>query len=86
MVNHQKCNSVIVASIALLLINPLLVSAHAGHGAHAFQENGAVGNQPIEVDAQTVKRLGLKVEVVKAQQLAVGLKTTRQIELVPDRN
>ncbi len=48
MVNQQKCNSVIVASIALLLINPLLVSAHAGHGAHAFQENGAAGNQPID--------------------------------------
>jgi membrane fusion protein, heavy metal efflux system len=72
-------------SIALLLTNPLLVFAHAGHGAHAFQENGAAGNQPIAVDAQTVKRLGIKVEAVKAQQLAVGLKTTGQIELMPDR-
>ncbi len=85
MVNHQKCNSVIVVSTALLLTNPLLVFAHAGHGAHTFQENGATGNQPIEVDAQTVQRLGLKVEAVKAQQLAVGLKTTGQIELMPDR-
>ncbi len=72
-------------SIALLLVNPLLVLAHAGHGAHAFQEGGAAGNQQIEVDAETVKRLGIKVEAVKAQQLDVGLKTTGQIELLPDR-
>jgi membrane fusion protein, heavy metal efflux system len=86
MVNHQKFNSVIVVSIALLLAHPVIGLAHAGHGGHEFQENGAAaGNKAIEVDATTVKRLGLKVEAVKAQQLDVGLKTTGQIELMPNQ-
>jgi membrane fusion protein, heavy metal efflux system len=86
MVNHQKFNSVIVVSIVLLLAQPVMGLAHAGHGAHEFQENGAAaGNKAIEVDAATVKRLGLKVEAVKARQLDVGLKTTGQIELMPNQ-
>jgi membrane fusion protein, heavy metal efflux system len=86
MVNHQKFNSVIVVSIALLLAHPVIGLAHAGHGGHEFQEHGAAaGNKAIEVDAETVKRLGLKVEAVKAQQLDVGLKTTGQIELMPNQ-
>jgi membrane fusion protein, heavy metal efflux system len=85
MVNHQKFSSVIVVSIGLLLAHPVMGLAHAGHGAHEFQENGAAGNKAIEVDAETVKRLGLKVEAVKARQLDIGLKTTGQIELMPNQ-
>jgi membrane fusion protein, heavy metal efflux system len=86
MVNHQKFNSVIVVSIALLLAHPVIGLAHAGHGGHEFQESGAAtGNKAIEVDATTANRLGLKVEAVKAQQLDVGLKTTGQIELMPNQ-
>ncbi len=86
--NHQKFNSVIVVSIeitlALFLINPLLGLAHAGHG-NEFKAGGANENSPISVDAATVKRLGLKVEAAKQQQLDVGLKTTGQIDTLPNQ-
>jgi membrane fusion protein, heavy metal efflux system len=88
--NHQKFSSVIVISIeltlALLLVNPLLVLAHAGHSGKEFAENGAASaNKPISVDAKTVERLGLKVAAAKQQQLDVGLKTTGQIETLPNQ-
>lgn len=74
-------------TLALLLANPLLVMAHAGHSGHEFQDSGAAsGNQAIAVDASTVKRLDIKIEPVKARQLDVGLKTTGQIEMLPDRH
>ena len=83
--NHQKSNLAIVVSIALLLVNPLLVMAHAGHGGREFAESGAAENKAIEVDPATVKRLGLKVASAKQQQLDVGLRTTGQIELLPNQ-
>lgn len=70
----------------LLLANPAVVLAHTGHG-NEFQggseATGASGS--IRVDAQTAKRLGIKVEPVKRQQLAVGIKTTGQIETLPSQ-
>ena len=39
----------------------------------------------IQVDADTAKRLGIKVEPVQRQQLAVGIKTTGQIETLPSQ-
>lgn len=39
----------------------------------------------IQVDAQTTKRLGIKVEPVTRQRLAVGIKTTGQIETLPNQ-
>jgi membrane fusion protein, heavy metal efflux system len=85
-VNHQKFNSVIVISIGLLFANPLLVLAHGGHGDE-FKSGGAASgnNQAIEVDDATAKRLGLKVAAAKSQKLEIGLKTTGQIEILPDR-
>ncbi len=72
-------------AISLLLTNPLRVLAHGGHG-HEFKEGGAASaNSPIAVDAETVKRLGLKVEAAKARQLGIGLKTTGQIEMLPNQ-
>ncbi|HBB34013.1 MAG TPA: efflux RND transporter periplasmic adaptor subunit, partial [Cyanobacteria bacterium UBA9273] len=69
----------------VLLASPIAVLAHAGHGGHEFQStNEAV--QPadaIQVDAATAKRLGIKVEPVKRQQVAIGIKTTGQIETLP---
>ncbi|MCC5641783.1 efflux RND transporter periplasmic adaptor subunit [Nostoc sp. CHAB 5824] len=70
----------------LLLTSPAVVLAHAGHG-NEFQggseTTGATGS--IQVDAQTAKRLGIKVEPVKRQQLAIGIKTTGQIETLPSQ-
>ncbi len=70
----------------LLLATPLRVSAHAGHGnefeggSHAAQSADAV-----QVDAETAKRLELKVEAVSRQRLAFGIKTTGQIESLPNQ-
>ena len=84
--NHQKSNSLIAVLIALLLSNPLLVLAHGGHHGDEFKGRAAdSGNSTISVDPATVKRLGLKVETAKQQQLDVGLKTTGQIETLPNQ-
>lgn len=71
----------------VLLSAPSTVFAHAGHGGHEFQnQNGATqSSDAIQVDAQTAKRLGIKVEPVKQQQLAIGIKTTGQIETLPSK-
>ncbi|MBE8965084.1 efflux RND transporter periplasmic adaptor subunit [Nostocales cyanobacterium LEGE 12452] len=71
----------------LLLTSPAVVLAHAGHG-NEFQggsETAGASSSSIQVDAQTAKRLGIKVEPVKRQQLAVGIKTTGQIETLPSQ-
>ncbi|NEU71775.1 efflux RND transporter periplasmic adaptor subunit [Hassallia byssoidea VB512170] len=77
-----------VVILSLLLLNaPKVVLAGAGHdhsGANSFQAGGEVSGS-VTVDAETAKRLGIKVESVKKQQLDVGIKTTGQIETLPDQ-
>ncbi|HEY9831861.1 MAG TPA: HlyD family efflux transporter periplasmic adaptor subunit, partial [Stenomitos sp.] len=76
------------AILSLILISaPSTVLAHAGHGGHEFQSgNGAVQlSDAIQVDSETAQRLGIKVEPVKRQPLAVGIKTTGQIETLPNK-
>ncbi|NJM72236.1 MAG: efflux RND transporter periplasmic adaptor subunit [Scytonema sp. RU_4_4] len=80
-----RCVSGSLASL-LLLANPLTVLAHGGHGKEFQGANEASQNTgSIQVDAQTAKRLGIKIEPVKRQQLAVGIKTTGQIETLPSQ-
>ena len=70
-----------------LFIDPVAVLAHAGHG-NEFHESGGDAVQipaTISVDAETSKRIGIKVESVKAQRLSVGIKTTGQIETLPNQ-
>ena len=70
----------------LLLASPTLVMAHAGHGNEFHQESDTTQTtNSIQVDADTAKRLGIKVESVKRQQLAIGIKTTGQIETLPSQ-
>ena len=70
----------------LLLALPLRVLAHGGHGnefqggSHAVQSADAV-----QVDAETAKRLGLKIETVSRQRLAFGIQATGQIEALPNQ-
>ncbi len=72
--------------ILILLTSPATVLAHAGHGDE-FHQSGETTQIPasISVDAETSKRIGIKVEPVKAQRLAVGIKTTGQIETLPNQ-
>jgi membrane fusion protein, heavy metal efflux system len=90
--NQQKTaqfGSISLAILSLLLLNtPVVVLAGPGHdhsGASSFQGASGNTNTPIEVDAQTAQRLGIKVEPVRRQPLAVGIKTTGQIETLPSQ-
>jgi membrane fusion protein, heavy metal efflux system len=70
----------------LLLASPAVVLAHGGHGDEFQGPNQATQTTgSIQVDAETAKRLGIKVELVKRQRLAVGIKTTGQIETLPSQ-
>lgn len=70
----------------VLLASPIAVLAHGGHGED-FQggSEATVAPGSVQVDAQTAKRLGIKVEPVNRQRLAVGIKTTGQIETLPNK-
>ncbi|QIR41793.1 efflux RND transporter periplasmic adaptor subunit (plasmid) [Tolypothrix sp. PCC 7910] len=70
----------------LLLASPTTVMAHGGHG-NEFQggSEATSTNNSIQVDADTAKRLGIKVEPVQRQRLAIGIKTTGQIETLPNQ-
>ncbi|WP_315787813.1 efflux RND transporter periplasmic adaptor subunit [Fischerella sp. JS2] len=70
----------------ILLVTPAVVLGHGGH-ADEFQgpNQTTQTTDSIQVDAQTAKRLGIKVEPVKRQRLAVGIKTTGQIETLPSQ-
>ena len=80
-----RCVSLALLSFMLITI-PVAVLAHGGHGnefQHTDEASQSTGS--IQVDAETAKRLGIKVEPVKRQQLAVGIKTTGQIETLPNK-
>ena len=70
----------------ILLTYPAAVLAHAGHGDE-FHQSGETTEIPaaISVEAETSKRIGIKVEPVKSQRLSVGIKTTGQIETLPNQ-
>jgi len=70
----------------ILLTAPASVLAHGGHGdefqsGHTKQE----ASDAIQVDAQTAKSLGIKVEPVISQSLDISIKTTGQIEALPSQ-
>ena len=80
-----RCLSGAILSLVLLTA-PVVVLAHAGHGdefQHANEASQTAAS--VQVDAETSKRLGIKVEPVKRQRLAVGIKTTGQIETLPNK-
>jgi membrane fusion protein, heavy metal efflux system len=87
--NLKTCLLCFVTLVALgqLLNAPTVVLAGAGHdhsGASDFQGGG--GNSgSVRVNAATAKRLGIKTEPVKRQPLAKAIKTTGQIETLPDQ-
>lgn len=70
----------------MLLSQPAPVFAHAGHGDEfhgASEATRAPGS--VQVDAETAKRLGMKVEPVKLERLDIGIKTSGQIETLPSK-
>ncbi len=75
-----------IAFSALMISSaPMVVLAHGGHGDE-FQGGGeATSADSIQVDAETAKRIGLKVEAVTRRRLAFGTQATGQIETLPSR-
>jgi RND family efflux transporter MFP subunit len=69
-----------------LLTSPGVVLAHGGHG-NEFNgvHEDTQGPTSISVDAETATRLGIKVEPASRQPLAIGIKTTGQIETLPNQ-
>ena len=83
---HSTTRFSVTLLILLLISTPIQVFAHAGHG-NEFQggSHSAQSADAIQVDAETTKQLGLKVESVSRQRLAFGIKTTGQIESLPNQ-
>lgn len=70
----------------MLSISPIVVVAHPGHGDEFHSGSDATpAVTPVQVDAETSQRLGIKVEPVQRQPLAVSIKTTGQIETLPSQ-
>ena len=76
--------SATLLTLGLLAVNPTVVLAHGGHGDE-FKGGSAQSTGSVQVDAEIAQRLGFKVEPVTRQRLAFGVKTTGQIETLPNR-
>ncbi len=68
----------------ILLSNPAIALAHAGHGDE-FKGTNTTEITGITVDDEVAKSLGIKVETVKKQPLKFGMQTTGQIETLPNQ-
>ncbi|MBW4542356.1 MAG: efflux RND transporter periplasmic adaptor subunit [Myxacorys chilensis ATA2-1-KO14] len=75
--------SATLLTLGLLAGSPVVL-AHGGHG-NEFKGGSAQSSGSVQVDAETAQRLGFKVEPVTRQRLAFGVKTTGQIETLPNR-
>jgi membrane fusion protein, heavy metal efflux system len=78
-----RCNFATLISSGLSIAISLPVLAHGGHG-NEFK-GGTTGSTAIKVDAQTAKRMGLKLESVRRRTLAFGVRATGQLESLPNQ-
>jgi membrane fusion protein, heavy metal efflux system len=81
--NAHRFVSVIITSFVIFSA-PTKVFAHGGHGDE-FKSGDTQPKDAIQVDANTAKQIGIKVESVTSRQLELGIKTNGQIEAMPDR-
>jgi cobalt-zinc-cadmium efflux system membrane fusion protein len=76
----------LLGMMIVLMFSPTVVLAHAGHGDEfKGASEGTSPSESIQVDSQTAQRLGIKIEPVTRQRLAIGIKTTGQIEALPNQ-
>jgi cobalt-zinc-cadmium efflux system membrane fusion protein len=68
----------------ILLSNPAIALAHAGHGDE-FKGANTTPMTGITIEDEVAKSLGIKVETVKLQPLKFGIQTTGQIETLPNK-
>ena len=76
-------------SVTLLVLSvgtsTTIVLAHGGHGNEFGGSQTVQATGSVQVDEATAKRLGLKLETVSRRPLAFGIKTTGQIETLPNQ-
>lgn len=83
--SNQRSQSILGLCLSLtLLLSPTSAIAHVGHGDE-FKSTTTQPIDAIKVDPETAKRLQIKVEPVKSQQLVLAIQTTGQIAALPDR-
>jgi membrane fusion protein, heavy metal efflux system len=83
--NFFTCSTRLIFSL-ILITAPTAIYAHGGH-EHEFQERNTKQDTPdaIEIDTQTAKSLGIKVESVSSQRLEISIRTTGQVETLPSK-
>ena len=62
-----------------------IVLAHGGHGNEFGGSQAVQSAGSVQVDEATAKRMGLKLETVTRKPLVFGIKTTGQIESLPNQ-
>ncbi len=76
----------VVLLAVCLFPTPRSVLAHGGHGNEFKDGSPATGlTDSIQVDNETVKRLGIKVEAVSRKRLTFGIQATGTIETLPNQ-
>jgi cobalt-zinc-cadmium efflux system membrane fusion protein len=79
----RRCSATLLM-LGLWASSPAIVLAHGGHG-NEFQGGATQSSGSVQVEADTAQRLGFKVEPVQRRPLAFGVKTTGQIETLPNQ-
>ncbi|MFM7427618.1 MAG: efflux RND transporter periplasmic adaptor subunit, partial [Elainella sp.] len=72
--------------LLLFLLLPAAVSAHPGHGDHEFEAQGTAATpEAVQVDPVAAERMGIRVEPAAPQQFSLAIRTTGQIEALPNQ-
>ncbi len=71
--------------LGLLVLSPKATLAHAGHGDEFHQSESAQSAQGVALDGDTIRRLDIQVEPLQPRYLATGIRTTGQIETLPQQ-
>lgn len=80
----QRYSATLLSFLCLTAV-PAVVLAHAGHGNEFHQSESAQSAAAVQLDRDTSRRIGIKVEPVTRRRLALGIKTTGQIEALPNQ-
>jgi cobalt-zinc-cadmium efflux system membrane fusion protein len=71
--------------LGVLVLSPKATLAHAGHGDEFGQSESAQSAQGITLDEDTIRGLDIQVEPLQPRYLDTGIRTTGQIETLPQQ-
>lgn len=81
----RHVNSILLAALLLVGTPGKVLSGGAHHGNEFEGGSSASSPTAIEVDAQTIRRLGIEIEPVAREFMDLGIKATGQIETLPNQ-